>query len=535
MNPALESQPGRAPLRVPYSWNIADRLAWQAEKQPAAPAIISGETPMSYGQLNCRVSTLAAWFRAAGVGLGDRVCVVTENHLDVITSLLALARLGAVAVPTNWRLAEPELTYIAQHADAVGMVTQTKFLTTVRGVAAACGARFILDIEHDAAGDDIVTAIGDAIERHDGAVVPGVVAEEHDLQRIMYTSGTTSHPKGVMLSHGNVLWNCIAHTLEIGLGPHDVVMLAAPLFHVGGLDAVAMATLYAGGTVLIASSLAARDVAEAVQRHGVTSLGFMAAQTIADLARDGTDGFDMSTLRLVISGGNTPEVLSLIRNRYPKLRFAIGYGMTELTSGCSYSDYDTQDQPDKVMSAGRPFPFMTVRVVGDDDAEVDAGEVGELIWAGPKVCLGYWRDPEATAAAFTTDGWLRSGDLGLVDEAGRVFFVDRKKDMLKSGGENVASAEVEAALLKHRAVVDVAVIGVADERWDEVPKAFVVLRPGMDATFEELREHLLPLLAKFKIPKYIDFVDHLPRNESGKILKRQLRLPSAGIQTDQSV
>lgn len=531
-----------APMRASWSWNFAARIAWQATRRPDAIAIVDGDSMWTYREFTQRIDSLAAWLADQGVSAGDRVCVVTENRPDVLTAILALTRLAAVPVPTNWRLARPELDYIATHAGAVGIITQTRFASPCAEVAAACDAPFVLDLDNGSSQWDPVATGG--VEVHDldpileascGAVMADVEVSEGDLARIMYTSGTTSHPKGVMLSHGNVMWNCVAHRLEIDLDADDAVLLAAPLFHVGGLDAVAMATFFAGGRVVFAPSLDAGDIAACIETHRITSLGFMAAQTVAELVRTGTEGHDTSSLRLIISGGNTPEVLTTFRARYPHVRFAIGYGMTELTSGCTYSDYETQNDPDNVLTAGRPHPFMRVRVLDDQDRDVEVGGVGELVWAGPKVCLGYWRDPEATAGAFTSDGWFRSGDLGRVDAEGRVTFVDRTKDMLKSGGENVASAEVEAALLSHRAVVDVAVIGVPDDRWDEVPKAFVVLRENHDATAAELQAHVAGLLAKFKVPKHIEFATSLPRNHSGKVLKRELREHSTGTQTDQSV
>ena len=274
-----------SPARASWSWNLAARVTWQATRRPAAVAIVEGEQRWNYREFDRRIAALAAWFRAQGVEARDRVCVVTENRPDVLTAIFALTRIGAVPVPTNWRLARPELEYIATHAEAVGIVTQRRFVPVCVEVARASGARFCLDLD-DATehwGSEVDTtsvAIHDlaaALNSSGGERVADVEVGEGDLARIMYTSGTTSHPKGVMLSHGNVIWNCIAHQLEIDLDEHDAVLLAAPLFHVGGLDAVAMATLFAGGRVVLAPSLDARDIAACVAAEGITSLGFMAA------------------------------------------------------------------------------------------------------------------------------------------------------------------------------------------------------------------------------------------------------------------
>jgi fatty-acyl-CoA synthase len=508
--------------RAPFNWNIAAHLTWRARFRPDHVAITDGSTTYTYRELDARVSAAGAFFLDRGVGVGDRVGIVAENRLDVVTTVLALARIGAVAVPTNWRLAAPELEFIAGHAGLAGIVTQSKFAETCERVASATDVTFLVDLDDERDGGEWHSFSGLA-ERFDGADVADHVASADEMQRIMYTSGTTSLPKGVMISHGNVVWNGHCHMLEVGLGMADVVLLAAPLFHVGGLDAVALATLYAGGTVRFATSLDVGELVATVAAEGVTSLGFVPAQVIMAINAMAPPRDALSSLRLVISGGNTPEHVDTFRSRSPQIRFANGYGMTELSSGCSYSDYDIQDDPVRRLCAGRPFPFMSVRVLDDDDRDVPPGQVGELVWSGPKVCLGYWRDPEATAALFTSDGWLRTGDNGFVDEGGYVFFVDRKKDMLKSGGENVATAEVEVALLDHPDVVDVGVIGVPDDRWGEVPRAFVVRRPNGAVDGDQLRAHLVERLAKFKVPRDIVFVETLPRNESGKILKRELR------------
>ena len=508
--------------RAAFNWNIAAHLTWRARHRPDHVALTDGATTHTYRALDGRVSAAAAFFRSRSVRAGYRVGIVAENRLDVVTTVLALARIGAVAVPTNWRLAVPELEFIAGHAGMVAIVTQAKVGDTCEQVAAATGVEFLVDLDDERKGGRW-TPFSQAVAEHSGTEVGDHVAAADELQRIMYTSGTTSLPKGVMISHGNVLWNGHCHMHEIGLESDAVVLLAAPLFHVGGLDAGALATLFAGGTVRFATSLDVGELVSNVAAEGITSLGFVPAQVIMAINAADPDPGLLASLRLVISGGITAEHLQTFCSRYPHVRFANGYGMTELTSGCSYSDLDVQGDPDRRACVGRPFPFMSVRVLGDDDRVLPAGQVGEFVWSGPKVCLGYWRDEAATAELFTSDGWLRTGDNGWLDDDGRLYFVDRKKDMLKSGGENVATAEVEVALLEHPDVVDVGVVGVPDDRWGEVPRAFVVRRADTTVDEGELRDHIAERLAKFKVPRDIVFVDALPRNESGKILKRELR------------
>lgn len=265
------------------------------------------------------------------------------------------------------------------------------------------------------------------------------------------------------------------------------------------------------------------EIMPMVEKFEITNLGYIAGQTFNDiLAMDEVEAFDIGSLRFLITAAVSWESWTAWRRMFPHVHLSFGYGMTELCGGTGYSEAAIMDDPEKFGSAGLCFPYLELRVVDDNGHEVEQGEPGELIWRGPKNAAGYWREPELTAEVFR-HGWVFSGDIGRVDADGHMYFLDRKKDMIKSGGENIASAEVERVLMEHEAVADAAVIGVPDERWDEVPMAFVVLHEDQQISEEDVVEHCLIYLAKFKAPKHVKFTESLPRNDSGKVLKRVLR------------
>ena len=338
----------------------------------------------------------------------------------------------------------------------------------------------------------------------------------------MYTSGTTGRPKGVMLSHANLAWKNTAHIVELGVTADDVGLACGPLYHVGALDLVTTTMIAAGATTVIHQTFDAERVVDEIERSGVTCIWAAPAMVRAILDVPGVEQRDLSSVRVIIAGGEKMPVpvIERILETFPSAWFADAYGLTETVSGDTF--LDRASTVSKLGSVGLPCVYLELELWDERGAPVPAGERGEVVLRGPKVFKGYWRDPEATSQAFA-GGWFHTGDIGVKDDDGYLFIVDRLKDMIVSGGENIASSEVERVLYEHEAVVEVAVVGRPDERWGEVPVAFAVVGEHATVTPEELVEHCRGQLAKFKVPKQVLFIDELPRNPSGKVLKRELR------------
>jgi len=338
---------------------------------------------------------------------------------------------------------------------------------------------------------------------------------------IQYTSGTTGRPKGVMLTHGNIIWNVYNLLVDVDVRSDEVALVTAPLFHTAALNQVLFPTLLKGGTALIEAKFDPDRAISLIEEHGVTLLFGVTSMYLALTQSARWPHADMSTLRSALSGG-APLPVSLLQAYLDRgLMIVQGYGLTEASPGATM--LRAADGVRKIGSAGTACFFTDVRVVTPDLADVAAGEKGEVLVQGPNVTPGYWQQPAATQAAFAGDGWLRTGDLAQVDDEGYLYIVDRLKDMIISGGENVYPAEVEEALYTHPAVAECAVIGVPDARWGEVARAVVVRRGGQQVTEAELIAYLDGRLARYKIPKTVVFTDALPHTASGKILKPDIR------------
>jgi acyl-CoA synthetase (AMP-forming)/AMP-acid ligase II len=325
-----------------------------------------------------------------------------------------------------------------------------------------------------------------------------------------------------MLTHANLAWKNFAHLVEFGFDADDLGLACGPLYHVGALDLTTTTLLAAGATVIVHRTFDAAAVVDELERSRVTTVWLAPAMVNAIMALPGIEQRDLSSVRVIINGGEKMPIplIERIQRTFPSAWFADAYGLTETVSGDTFLDRD--NLVTKLGSVGRPCLYLELDVWDDEGRSVAPGERGEIVMRGPKVFKGYWRDPEATAVAFA-GGWFHTGDIGVRDEDGYLFIVDRLKDMIVSGGENIAGSEVERVLYEHDAVLEAAVVARPDDRWGEVPVAFVARQPGAITTEDELIAHCQSQLAKFKVPKAITFVDALPRNPSGKVLKRELR------------
>jgi len=473
----------------------------------------------TYGEMAHRCRALAAGLHDRGVGRGDVVGLLSYNCPEFLETVFAANYLGAIAMPINWRLAAPEVRYILEHARARALVCDEALVDL--GTEATDGLESAVVRACVAPRAPVGwTTFGDL--RGDGERVERAEVAADDIHRLMYTSGTTGRPKGVMITHANLAWKNMAHIIEFGFTDRDLGLACGPLYHVGALDLTTTSLIAAGATVIIHRAFDAAAVVEELERSQVTTVWLAPAMVNAIMALPDIGTRDLSSVRLIINGGEKMPIplIERIQSTFPSAWFADAYGLTETVSGDTFLDRDSIIT--KLGSVGRPCLYLELDIWDDQGGSVPPGASGEIVMRGPKVFPGYWRDPEATATAFA-GGWFHTGDIGIRDEDGYLFIVDRLKDMIVSGGENIASSEVERVLYEHAEVVEAAVVGRPDDRWGETPVAFVVLRDGADVTAEDLIEHCRAQLARYKVPKEVTFLDALPRNPSGKVLKRELR------------
>jgi fatty-acyl-CoA synthase len=484
-------------------------LAHHASRTPdKAMVVFEGETT-TYSQMAARSAALAGGLRDHGVRPGDVVGLLAWNCPEMLETLFAANHLGAIAMPINWRLAAPEVRYILEHSGAKALVHDDAMAPVAD--EAAKGLHLLL--ARTTALADLRT--GDPEERHG-------LAAHGDVHRLMYTSGTTGRPKGVMLTHANLAWKNLAHLVEFGFTSDDLGLACGPLYHVGALDLTTTTLLAAGATVIVHRQFDAAAVVDELERSRVTTVWLAPAMVNAIMARPDVEQRDLTSVRVIINGGEKMPIplIERIQRTFPSAWFADAYGLTETVSGDTFLDRDSIVT--KLGSVGLPCLHLEVDVWDEAGRSVAPHEKGEIVLRGPKVFAGYWKDPDATAKAFE-GGWFHTGDIGVRDEDGYLWIVDRLKDMIVSGGENIAGSEVERVLYEHPAVLECAVVARPDERWGEVPVAFVTLRDGAAATADALIDHCRGQLAKFKVPRAVTFIDALPRNPSGKVLKRELR------------
>ena len=500
---------------------IPEFVARSARRSPDRVALIFEARALTFAELDARANRLANALAARGVGHGDRVAMLTYNGLEFVEAFLGIQKLGACAVPVNFRLVQSEVEYVLENSRATGILADQQLADVAAAAAQANGLGFTL-----VTGTAAPPAEAESYEAALAAASPeppDALIDDEDLAFLMYTSGTTGRPKGAMLSHQNLVANTTNWIHEMGASADDVWLSGLPLFHIGGLNGV-LPFLFLGSTCVIEPSMGfdpARSIA-LLTEHAVTMCFFVPTQWQEICSHQAVAALDGSLLRVGMWGasGSPRSTLELLASTLPTVQIVSAFGQTEMSSNTAF--LKGEDSLRKMGSVGRPAVNVEVRIVDDFGEDVAPGEVGEIVYRGPTVMQGYFEDSEATAAAFA-DGWFHSGDLVRCDEDGFLFVVDRKKDMIISGGENVYPAEVERVVLEHPAVADVAVVGVPHERWVETPVAIVVLAEGAEVTEAELIEHCRARLAGYKKPSAVVFTDALPRNAAGKVLKRTLR------------
>jgi len=500
--------------------NVGDWIRKWSLLQPHKKILYMEDRPLTCQQVNHRTNQLAHLLLGMGLRKGDRVAVLLHNCNQYLEIFFALSKIGGILVPLNWRLAPPELEFILQDSGARILVFEPEFEEAAGVVRKAVG---ISTDETLCLGDPCpewarpyeAALLGQSV--HEPAVEWAVGDEDPHI--IMYTSGTTGTPKGAVLSHRKTFFNVLNADIFYNLTSQDVMIISRPMFHSGGLLVESAPLLYKGGTLILRKRFRPQEILEAVQKYRVTLLELPATVYQFILQECDLGQYDLGSIRRYFTGGERiPK--AMLREYYRKgIVISQIFGQTEAST---ITFLPSEEAVLKIGSVGLPVFHGEVRIVDKEGRDVSPGEVGEIIIKGPTLMSGYWNRPDLTAETIR-DGWLYTGDLARADEEGFIYIVDREKDMYISGGENVYPAEVEKVLHGHPKIFDVAIVGVPDEKWGEVGKAFVQLKPHEAMTPEEVIQFLRGKVAKYKIPKHVQFVEELPKTASGKIQKFLLK------------
>ncbi|MBI4965053.1 MAG: long-chain-fatty-acid--CoA ligase [Desulfomonile tiedjei] len=506
---------------------LGEMLARNARKGPDIEAIVFRDKRIRYWELDERVNRLANALLLQGLTKGDAVGLLMQNRLEMPEIYFAAAKIGAVNVPINFRLSPKEIAYILNNAEVKILFLEENYLGTIEKIRRELPLiRDYVVIEkggdpHFKNYEDLITS---------GSSIPPEIRLEDDFDAfIIYTAGTTGKPKGAVLTHKNLIVNAMANSQENlfslprradlpCIGPK--VISVTPFFHVAGLMSITKAMLNL--TPIVVMDFDPVALLRTIESERATELFLVPAMWLMVIDHPDFKNYDVSSLRSAAYGADvTPNSLKeRILEAFPNAALREAFGQTEMAATAVFMKH--QDALRKEGSVGLPISNVEVRVVDDEMRDVAVNEVGEIVYRGPGMFKGYFKNPEETKKAFE-GGWFHSGDLVRRDEEGFIYVVDRKKDMIISGGENIYSAEVEAVLLAHPKIKEAAVIGVPDPKWGETVKAFAVLEEGQKATAEEIIEFCLENMARFKRPKFVEFVPALPRSAMGKILKRELR------------
>jgi fatty-acyl-CoA synthase len=510
--------------------SVGDLLRRTALRHPDKLAVVAGERRVSYAEFDAAVNRCAHRLAARGLAKGDRLALLSHNSWQYAVLVFATAKLGVVLVPVNFMLGADEIAFILGHAGVAGLVAEDALLPVARqaldraGLVDAVRGR-IGGTAEDWDGWDTVDAW---IDEPGDESAPDVLIADDDPLRLMYTSGTESRPKGVMLSSRSLIAQYTSCAIDGSMSGDDIEVHSLPLYHCAQLDCFFSVDVYLGATSVILPGPDPAALLAAVERERATKLFAPPTVWISLLRHEAFDTTDLSSLRKGYYGASPMpvEVLRELARRLPDVEFWNFYGQTEMAPLATI--LRPHEQLPKAGSAGRASLNVETRIVDAEGRSVPPGEVGEIVHRSPHTTLGYYEDEAKTAAAFD-GGWFHSGDLGVLDEDGYLSVVDRKKDMIKTGGENVASREVEEVLYQLEGVAEVAVFGVAHPHWIEAVTAAVVPLPGVTLTPEAVIAHARTRLAGYKCPKYVVFTDALPKNPSGKIVKRELRTRHAGL------
>ena len=499
-----------------------DWLQHWAIETPTAIAIREvrddGETGrvLTYEELNAWATAATVWLQARGCKKGHRIALLAENTPEHFMLFGAAQKTGCILVPLNYRLTADEIAYLLEDSTPSVVIVEEKYAALLATTSSTI-AHIISLPDAIAEWKQLININAEQLET---PIIPDVVISDTDALFILYTSGTTGFPKGALYTHGMAYWNSVNTALRLDLTSNDHTIVCTPLFHTGGLNVLATPLLHIGGSFSLMKKFDANAVLTLLASTHATI--FMGVPTMLQMMKQ-SERFDhenLDAVRYFIVGGEALPLPVIEAWQGRGIPIRQGFGMTE--AGPNLFSLHHDDSVRKIGSIGTPNKYVEVRIVNDDGNDVSTGERGELLLVGPIVTTGYWNKPDATREAFF-DGWFRTGDVVIRDAEGFFYVVDRKKNMFISGGENVYPVEVERVLVQHPCIAEAVVVGVPDVEWGEVGKAFVVLREGVTLTAGEVQAFCREKLAKYKIPKHVEFVRELPKNDTGKINRRALQ------------
>ena len=507
--------------------NVGHLLTKTSRTYPERPSIIYGSESFTYREVNERVNRLANTLKELGLKKGDRLAIVQRNCYQILETIFACFKAGIVVVPINARLHPKEIAYIVEDSGARALVYSEEFIEAIRSIREELGeVEFFICLSKapDSLEYEKLILSGNSEEAE-------VDVNSEDLAWIFYTSGTTGKPKGAMWTHKTILRMIMNYYADVyPLTPEDIVLHVAPLTHGSGCYALPVFGKGALNLILKMEKFNPELIFKVIEENRVTNIAFLTPTMINMLINSPyIDRYDLSSLRCIVYGGS-PMYVEDLKRAIRKLGkvFVQIYGQGEAPMTISYLRREehivdgTEKEMARLMSAGIPRTDVEVKIFDENDRELSSGQIGEIVVRGDVVMKGYWNKPEETAETLR-GGWLHTGDLGMMDENGYLYIMDRKKDMIISGGMNIYPREIEEVILRHPAVYEVAVIGVPDPLWGESVKAIVVLREGAKVTEEEIINFCKEHMASFKKPKSVEFVESLPKSAYGKILKKELR------------
>ncbi|MGV0578473.1 fatty acyl-CoA synthetase [Mycolicibacterium elephantis] len=510
-------------VSIARSHGLADLLRRSATRYPNKTALLTPDTALTFDELDGLVDSVAAALHERELHKGCRLAILSRNNWQFVVASYAAARCGVLLVPINFMLTAEEVAYILEHSRADGIIASGEFC----GTAQAALERIERRVHARAVIGDSSGVAADSWENFNdwsllAGAAPQVAMADDEPIRIMYTSGTESRPKGVLLSSRSLVHSYLSAIVGGEMCAQDIDLHTMPFYHCAQLDCFLGPDIYLGATSVVLPKPEPVAILTAIERHGVTKFFAPPTVWISLLRSPQFDDFDLTSLRKGYYGASSmpTEVLNEIRKRLPQVRLWNLYGQTEMAPVATV--LGPEEQASKAGAAGYPALNVETAVVDETGVSVVPGTVGEIVHRSPHLTLGYWRDDVKTTEAFR-DGWFHSGDLGFFDDDGCLTVVDRKKDMIKTGGENVASREVEEAIYQHPDVAEVAVFGVPHPKWIEAVCAAVIPREKANLTEQAVVAHCSGRLAGFQIPKHVFVVNSLPKNPSGKILKRELR------------